>query len=196
MEAAVEDRRLTNRMRAKWALLGQGERMPRPAEITASAFGADWDCCALIALESVLWRSRLDFVGATLRNRDRASGVPQILNDYAEGSLVRLVAEKIPALLQRRAPVTFGGTGLLGGKAMLYRAIVLPVSDDGERIGHVLGAINYRHVSVGEEEETGDAPRADAGQMSSFFALTGGRIAYPQTTEKKRMKVEIKKDPK
>ena len=201
MQPAVDDRRLTNRMVAKWWGICKGERMPRRAEITPEAFGADWANCTVIALDAVLWRSRLDYVGDALRNRDRATGVPQILNDYAEGSLVRLVAAKIPALLQQRVPVIFGDTALHGGRAMLYRAVVLPVSEDNERIDHILGAINYRLVSVEEEDSVGASPQTaaahgEAEQVSSFFALTAGRIAFPQTTEKRRLQVTIKKDPK
>jgi hypothetical protein len=181
MVPAVDDRRLTNRIMAKWSAISAEPRMPRPGEITESAFGADWSSCVLIALEPVLWRSRLVYVGDTLRNRDRTAGIPQILNDYQEGSLVRLAAAKIPALLERRAPMIFGGYAPRGREVILYRAILLPVSSDNQRIDHALGAINFRAVSVNEDDVIGDAVgEADKGeQVAAFFALTAGRLAFP-----------------
>lgn len=181
MVPAVDDRRLTNRIMAKWFAISAEPRMPRPGEITEAAFGADWSRCVLIALEPVLWRSRLVYVGETLRNRDRTAGVPQILNDYEEASLVRLAAAKIPVLLERRAPMIFGGYAPRGPGVILYRAILLPVSSDNQRIDHALGAINFRSVSVTEDDVIGDAVgEADKGeQVAAFFALTAGRLAFP-----------------
>ena len=176
-----DERRLTDRMIAKWSAITEGTRMPRSSEIVPDAFGDDWKRCTLIALDPVLWRSRLVFVGETLRNRDRTRGTPQILNDYNEGSLMRLTAARIPAVIVKRCPIVFGGAAPHGAKTMLYRAILLPVSEDNDRVDHVLGAINFRDISAVAEDEAPveTSVLAAAGSASPFMALTGGRIAYP-----------------
>jgi len=176
-----DERRLTDRMTAKWSAITNGTRMPRPCEITPEAFGDDWKLCVFVELDPVLWRSRLTYVGESLRNRDRTRGTPQVLNDYHESSLVRLTAAKIPMTIVKRCPIVFGGVAPHGAKVMLYRAILLPVSADNDRVDHVLGAVNYRDISAAAE----DAPvetsvlAATAGSAAPFMALTGGRIAYP-----------------
>ena len=176
-----DERRLTDRMLAKWSAIADGIRMPRAAEIKPEAFGDDWKHCALIELDPVLWRSRLACVGETLRNRDRTQGTPQVLNDYNEGSLIRLTAARIPSVIVKRCPIVFGGAAPHGAKTMLYRAILLPVSADNDRVDHVLGAINFRDISAAAD----DAPvetsvlAAATGSDAPFMALTGGRIVYP-----------------
>ena len=43
---------------------------------------------------------------------------------------------------------------MLGGVGILYRSVLLPLSEDGVTIDHVLGAANYRTLSADEEELT------------------------------------------
>lgn len=176
-----DERRLTDRMLAKWSAISNGARMPRLAEITPAAFGDDWRHCILVELDPVLWRSRIDHVGETLRNRDRTKDTPQILNDYAEGSLLRLAVSKIPAAIVKRCPIVFGGAAPHGGKTMLYRAILLPISEDNEQVDHVLGALNYRDISATADDTPVETSVLAAAPSSAapFIALTGGRIAYP-----------------
>jgi hypothetical protein len=192
MPVSVDDRRLTSRMLAKWTAISQGERMPRRAEIVPEAFGDDWRYCTLIALDPTLTRSRLAYVGDIMRNKSRAADMPQIMNDYADGSLLRLAAAKIPAMLAKRGPITFGGTGAHDNKAMLYRAVLLPVSEDNATIGHVLGAINYRDISATQEfamdEPTGVAvpEPAKVDPVSSFIAFSSRRTVFAASVAKIR----------
>ena len=39
---------------------------------------------------------------------------------------------------------------MLRGEAILYRSVLLPLSEDGVAIDHVLGAANYRLLRDGE----------------------------------------------
>jgi hypothetical protein len=200
MPVSVDDRRLTNRVLAKWTVITAGQRMPRRAEITPEAFGDDWRYCSLIALDPTVIRSRLAYVGEIMQVPDRKSGTDQILNDYAEGTLLRLAAAKIPAMIAKRGPITFGGTGAHDGKAMLYRAILLPMSEDNNNIDHVLSAINYRDISAAQEmsldEPTGEAvpqpPQPKPDPVSSYIAFSSRRMSFAPSVAKRPPSITVR----
>ena len=73
---------------------------------------------------------------------------------------------------------------------MLYRAILLPLSGDGETIDHVIGAINFKEISAVEEysdEPMPAPPKADA--VSSFIAFSSRRMSFAPAIAKNRIPV-------
>jgi hypothetical protein len=42
------------------------------------------------------------------------------------------------------------GGGTLHGEGILYRSLLLPLSEDGVAVDHVLGAVNYRLLRADE----------------------------------------------
>jgi hypothetical protein len=186
MDMPVDERRLTSRVLGIWNALPRDHDLPRRSALIPDALGRDSADCLLVAIDAVLARSRLIYIGEMLRNPAWSAGQPQDLLAYAAGSLVRLAAAKIPAIVAKRAPITFGGTGVHDDKAILYRTILLPLSEDGEIIDHVIGAINFREIADSEEHPLDEAgppvTRETTEKVSAYLAFSGRRVSFAPRT--------------
>ncbi len=66
-------------------------------------------------------------------------------------TVVAKSVEYFREVLEKRVPITRGGEFLKpGGVRVLYRSIILPMSDDGETVSGLLGAANCREEIVGD----------------------------------------------
>ena len=147
MPSTNQNRRLTDRILANCASITEEKRLPRPAEITPEVFGGDWPSCALIKLASVLGQSQFIHLGDDIPSPQNAAK-PKVVNDLAEDALLQRAAEKIPAVISKLGPITFGGACGIGDDIRLYRSILLPVSEDNKGVDHVLVAISCRDVPL------------------------------------------------
>ena len=134
-----EERRLVWRVARRWMEIGHDGRLPRRDEIDRCVMGEDWENCLLIAVHSPIEYSRFISVGVNL-------AVALCPTDTLAGVLLSRVSRVVAA---RRGAMIEGGA-TLSGVGILYRATLLPLSEDGATIDHVLGAANYRSVSAEE----------------------------------------------
>jgi hypothetical protein len=68
-----------------------------------------------------------------------------------QASLLFHACSYVPEVLRRRVPISRGGYMVRAeGTRILYRSILLPMSDDGYAICGLLGAANFREVEVTE----------------------------------------------
>lgn len=172
-----DERRLTTRVLEKWKALAQQGRLPRHADLVPETFGTDCPHCLLIEIAPDVAQSRPVYIGQELGGGGWMPDNSHSLADYPDAPLIHLATAKIGAMVARRAPITFGGTGVRKAAAVLYRAILLPLSDDGERIDHAIGAINFKEVSA--VEEYADEPAAQPlDAVSSFIAFSSRRVAF------------------
>ncbi|HEY5208586.1 MAG TPA: hypothetical protein VIJ78_11210 [Pseudolabrys sp.] len=190
----ADERRLTTRMIATWKTVSQAKGLPRRADLRPETFGADAPHCFYLALDAALPQSRLLYVGDRLRPAVWAPETHRRLTDYLENSLVRLTAAKIPAALAKGGPISFGGTGVRDVTAILYRAILLPLADDGETIDCFVGAINFRDISAVQEygEEPMPPPPAAPDRVEAYIAFSSRRVTFAPSVAKKPMLVTIK----
>ena len=84
------------------------------------------------------------------------AAIPEVVKDFAEDTLLQRAVTKVPAVISKAGPITFGGVCGIGGDISLFRSILLPVSKDNKVIDHVLVAISYRDVTL--EEGSLDRP--------------------------------------
>lgn len=150
MKSAPLDRRLTMRVLQIWKALSPSSVLPRRSQIDPRLFGADWANCLLIDVDPVPERSRIAYVGDCLRDTSWPPFERQCLSDCVAGTLLHLATAKLPVVIDNAAPVGFGGSALHGEAAILYRAILLPLAEQGSVIDGVLGAVNYRELSLAE----------------------------------------------
>lgn len=179
-----DERRLTSRMLTKWKAAAAGGRLPSVADFAPQVLGKDYPNCLLIKIDPDLPSSRVIHAGEIIATGLGLGGEASI-SDYPANSLLRLATPKIGAMLNKRAPITFGGTGVRDSAAVLYRAILLPLSDDGETITHVLGAINFKEISVVEEysDETEQRP---VDTVSSYIAFSSRRLVFAPSASTKK----------
>jgi hypothetical protein len=142
----MEDRRLVMRVMAQWQTLAGGRGMPRRSQIDPRRFGADWGNCLLIDVDPAPAQSRLAFVGERLRDPTGPAFDRQRLEECLEDTLIYSATADIERVVAERAPVG-EGVATHVGTAVLYRSILLPLSEDGRRIDGILGAANCRDVA-------------------------------------------------
>lgn len=147
---AATERRLTMRVLQIWKEMSHPPDLPRRSRIDPRLFGADWSNCLLIDVDPFPERSRVAFVGERLRDTSWPPFDRQCLTECVSGTLLHLAASKLSLVLEHVAPVSFGGPGMHGETPILYRAILLPLAEQGAVIDGVLGAVSYRELSLSE----------------------------------------------
>lgn len=133
-------RRLVDRVLRLWIELAQGGRFPHRDQIEPSTLGADWANCLLIAVQSPVRLSYFVAVGENL-------SFAHCPND----SLAAVLLSHLPQVLSERRCLMIEGRATLRGSGVLYRSALLPLSQDGVAIDHVLGAANHRLLRENEE---------------------------------------------
>jgi hypothetical protein len=90
--------------------------------------------------------SRFSFVGENLRDPHWPTFERQRVGECVEHTLLHCATSFLDRVLTERASVA-EGIGTHRGTPVLYRSILLPLSEDGSRVDGVLGATNYRDVA-------------------------------------------------
>jgi len=156
MTQQATDRRLTMRVLARWRALAEGRRFPRRSQLDPQLFGQDWSNCLLIDVDPQMEQSRLAFVGDALRDPAWPPFERQRIAECLTDTLLQLATSKIPDVIVRGAPIGFGGPATYNEAPILYRAILLPLSEGGQEIDGMLGAVSYREVSERDEVPADD----------------------------------------
>jgi hypothetical protein len=152
----TDDRRLTTRVLNTWKRLAGGG-FPRRSQIDPRDFGADWSHCLMIDLDPVVSNSRFSHVGSALRDPTWPTFDRQTVEECLAGTLLELLARKIPQVMARKKPIAMGGSAYHDNCNILYRTILMPISESAEHIDGILVAIAYREVAAVD-----DLPNADA----------------------------------
>jgi len=138
-----DERRLVERVLGHWKKAAAGQRFPRLNEIDPWVVGDDWANCVVIAVQSPVELSYFVVAGKNL-------AVALCTRDTLAG----LLLSHLPPVLSARRCLIIEGDATLRGVPILYRSALLPLSDDGIVIDHVLGAANHRTVLADEPATT------------------------------------------
>jgi hypothetical protein len=128
-----DERRLVERVLDHWAEVARGRRFPRLDEIDPWMIGDDWANCLLIAVQSPVELSH--FI---------ATGEKLAVALCPKDTLAGVFLSHLPLVLSVRRCLIIEGRATYRGAQVLYRGALLPLSEDGVAIDHVLGAANYR----------------------------------------------------
>jgi hypothetical protein len=134
-----EERRLVWRVLRHWRGIANRGRLPRRDDIEPWLLGEDGRNCLLVAVQSPIELSHFLLVGVNL-------AVALCATDTLAGVLL----SHVPRVVSTRRALMIEGSAMLRKEGILYRGILLPLSEDGVVIDQVLGATNYR--SLREDE--------------------------------------------
>jgi len=138
-----EERRLVWRVLRHWKEIADGGRFPRRDEIDPWLRGEDGANCLLIAVGWSIELSHLIVVGVNLAGALCATD-----------TLAGVLLSSVPQVVSSRRGLMIEGVATLRGEGIRYRAVLLPLSENGATIDHVLGAMNYRLLRTNEALST------------------------------------------
>ena len=99
----------------------------------------DWANCLVITVEEPVELSYFVSVGKNLA-----------LALCSSTSLAGVLLSRLPHVLSERRCLIIEGGATLRGARILHRSALLPLSEDGVTISHVLGAASYRPLAAEE----------------------------------------------
>jgi len=143
-----QERRLVWRVLRRWKEIELRGHIPRRDEVDHFLRGEDGANCLLIAVGWSIERSHFVVVGVNLA----AALCP---TDTFAGTLM----SRVPQVVSSRRGLIIEGTATFRSVGILYRAVLLPLSEDGNTIDHVFGATNYRSLRSHEVPTTQTSSR-------------------------------------
>ena len=151
-----DERRLVLRLLAYWDDLRGARDYPRVDDLDVEAIGDDWAHCFLLKLAAgPIGESRVLHVGAGLQG-DLPDASPATLAEVPETALLHHAAGFAVRTLEKGVPVSLGGEAALVDGNALYRSVLLPLSNDGLAIDHLLGGANSRPVGANTGTDVGE----------------------------------------
>lgn len=137
------ERRLTARVRKTWQACAGGQ-LPSWDDVRALDLGDDWKSCFAVDLALSDGLPYFIFLGDELF---KLSSVYLRGRGQWESTLVDLAASKLDEAALSRAPVSLSDTlKLSDGRRIVFRSVLLPLSENGADVTHVFGAANGKSV--------------------------------------------------
>lgn len=139
---AHAERRLTYKLLNYWDSLRGTRPFPAPADIDGRAIPELWPWCFIIDTEHSFPSHYFLYLGKDLAEY---SGIYLSGEHDWRMTLLDKAAAHLDCTLTRREPTIIEDElTRYDGRQLLFRCIMLPLSDDGETINQVLGAANGR----------------------------------------------------
>ena len=141
------ERRMVLRLLSQWREWCGDDQYPSFTSVDPAQIAEIWDYC--FVLDSVGHEDNpvVRTVGSELQNYLPETVRNRALSDVPAGSLIEHAASYYHEILDRGVPISRGGEFVkYDGMKVLYRSIIMPMSDDGITVSGLLGAANCREV--------------------------------------------------
>lgn len=146
-ESHPMERRLVVRLLKYWRGLGDVDQMPSESDIDPKAIADMWPNCVVLDVAGKETDPEITYIGSELAARAGADLCGRRLSGAPPDTLVSKGLSYFGQVLAKKVPITFGGEFTDGrGVKILYRSIILPLSEDGSGIDRLLAAANCREV--------------------------------------------------
>jgi hypothetical protein len=140
-ERRVTERRLTERVKNKWARIARG-RLPSLREVEELNLGPDRPFCFAIDLRLSDIFPYFIFMGEEIA---RFSSAYPLGDPRREKTLLDAAMSKMDEAALNRIPVEYADIKRLDdGRRVGFRSILLPVSENGADVSHIFGAAKGR----------------------------------------------------
>jgi hypothetical protein len=138
--ATVTDQRLVQRTLARWQDWRCGEEFPERSNIVEEAFGEDWKDCFILDCRADHPFPVFERIGSSLAT---FSGIfLSGTSDWTQTLLDKATSHVGEVMDTRDAVLIEEVLRRFDGERLAFRCILLPLSDDGVAITHVLGSVN------------------------------------------------------
>lgn len=145
------ERRLVLRLLAQWRQLCGERAFPSFADVDPGRMADMWPNCFVLDVAGHAENPVFRTIGADLADRIDVDLVDKRATDAPENTLVSVAVSYVDEVLRKKVPISRGGEFFKSDDVrVLYRSILLPMSDDGETVSGLLGAANCREVIDGQ----------------------------------------------
>lgn len=184
----AHERRLILAFYERWSALAADRPYPALTDFTAAMLAPYKPFAVLIDLRGGRDQPILRAIGGRIAARLGENLVGQALERAPRQSLLSRVTDHYLEVLANRAPVAFEATFHEAlGEDIPYRAILAPLSDDGENIDFILGVVNWKDetdTAAQAIDLTADlttlraAAKAAGRSRQALYILLGDALAF------------------
>ena len=141
------ERRLVLRLLAHWRSLCEEKKFPSFADVVPDEIPDIWPFSFVLEVLDDHQEPVFRAVGDELAAFARVSLTGRYVADAPADTLPGVAIAYVDEVLAKAVPISRGGEfHKVNGTKVLYRSILLPMSDDGETISGILGAANCREI--------------------------------------------------
>jgi hypothetical protein len=170
----ADERRLSVRAYNYWASLLAGRAYPSVADLEASEIEAFRDTSILLDFSRDPQAPMLRYIGPMLRQEAGLSGMEASTADIPGRTLISRLTDHYLEIIANRAPVGFEAEfENAKGRNLLYRGILMPLSDDGATINFIFGVISWKDAGA-------NVVPAPTRPVTSFLPETDPDEAWPE----------------
>ncbi len=153
-KSASSENRMVLQLFNYWKRISKDRLFPSLVDVDPNSIGDIWPYCFILDVSTDVAKPVFHYIGKSLE-RDRQIDLALAETDSVEENgehntpPTRLgrAARYFRQTLLKKAPVTSGGVfAHPNGKTILFRSILLPLSDDDRTFNYVLGAVSSREV--------------------------------------------------
>lgn len=144
--AAITERRAVLRVLRHWRAACGSRDFPSRRNIDPTEIASDWKNCFIVDVPGSDGVPSFAYIGEALQIPAWQGRCGARVTDCPPGTVLAVATNYIDKMLENRLPVSHSGSAMHGGHVVLFRSVLLPLSDDGCRIDGVLGTANFRRV--------------------------------------------------
>ena len=142
------ERRLVLRLLGYWREIRGDDNYPTFSDVDPSAIPDIWPHCFVLEASNAGDDPVFRAVGEKIASHFAGVIVGRRVSELTKQSLFSVTIDYLDQVLAKGAPISHGGEFYRDdGIKILYRSIVLPMSDDGETVSGLLCAANCREVN-------------------------------------------------
>jgi hypothetical protein len=186
----LDERRMSVRAYLYWASLLQGRSFPSVTDLDAMEVQEFRDNSVLLDFSRDVEQPTIRYVGAMLRDDAGVSLIDVRPADVPGRSLISRLTDHYLEIIANRAPVGFEAEFTnRQNKNILYRGILMPLSDDGYTINFIFGVMSWRDASkpvaasAAPEDDLSENSATQAASVSALEALVAQTAAAFQAKE-------------
>lgn len=139
------ERRLALRLLTYWREICGDRQFPSFSDLDPLSIPEMWSHCFVLDAAGYQEDPVFRLVGDEIASRIAIDLVGRHVSAVPENTLFHVATSYCPTVMAKQAPISRGGEFVsLQGVHILYRSVLLPMSDDGEVVSGILGAANCR----------------------------------------------------
>lgn len=142
------ERRMVFHLLSYWRELSGGSGIPSLDDLQPEKIPDLWPNCCLVDLAGHAGDPVFKYIGENLAASISDDLVGRAVTVAPPDTLVGRAVANVPEVLRRGVPVARGGDFVQGdGRRVIFRSVMLPLSEDGQTLRFLLGAANCRIVT-------------------------------------------------